>query len=267
MAKIILDEETATKEANFNPEVVDRFLWIITTLPAEQTKTLTAKIRDEKWVYLMRAFRKTGFEFEKIIKKLVEKKESDAILELAQAILAVKSKAEITEKESTYSSDDPFYVSDLDASGIFEALANIEESYSEKALQITTDIMTEIVKLAESDEDKIFDYIDLLPLYDVDFFTLEVENRRNSSYREDVKNLAATIKKLTERTVGKKCEDQKEAKRLFDYINKMPSCRSMWRLKLFAMAQCPKIFKNELRAAFLKVFDVGERYFEIEGRI
>src|SRR3989338_7701536 len=47
-------------ETNFNPEVVDRFMWIVGILPAEQIKTLTAKIRDEKWVYLMRAFRKTG---------------------------------------------------------------------------------------------------------------------------------------------------------------------------------------------------------------
>lgn len=253
-------------EASFNPEIIDRFLWIISTLPAEQIKTLTAKIRDEKWVYLMRIFRKTGFEFEKIIKKLVEKKESNAILELAQAILAVKSKAEITEKESSYSEDDPFYVSDLDNSGIFEALANIEESHTEKALEVTTGIMSEIVKLAAPDEDKIFEYVDLLPLYDVDFFTLEIENRRSVSYREDVKNLAATIKKLTERTIGKKCGDEKEAKRLFDYIDKLPSSRSVWRLKLFVMSQCPRVFKVELKNAFLKLFDPNiENYYEIEG--
>lgn len=252
-------------EASFNPEVVDRFMWIIGSLPAEQIKTLTAKIRDEKWVYLMRSFRKSGYEFERIIKKLVvEKKESTALLELAQAILAIKSKAEISEKD-TFSMDDPFYVSDLDASGIFEALADIDEAMTEQALQVTTGVMAEIIKLGKPDEDKIFDYEDQFALYDVDFFTLEVGNKRSASYREDVKNLAASIKKLIEKTIGKKCGDTKEAKRLFEYVDKLPSCRSMWRLRLFALSQCPDIFKDELKTVFFKVFEVGERYFEIEG--
>src|SRR3989338_7859633 len=65
VVEIILDKETATREDNFNPEVADRFLSIIATLPPEKIKMLTIKIRDEKWVYLMRAFFKTGYEFEK----------------------------------------------------------------------------------------------------------------------------------------------------------------------------------------------------------
>ena len=252
-------------EVNFNPEVVGRFLWIISELPAEQIKTLTAKIKDEKWIYLMRGFRKSGYEFEKIIKKLVEKKESSAILELAQSLLIVKSKTEILEKESSFSIDDPFYVSDLDASGVFEALVDIADSHKEMALQITTGIMAEIIKLAEPDESKVFDYRDPFALYDVDFFTLEIENKGSSSYREDVKNLAATIKQLINRTIGKKLSNTDDIKRLFGYTDKLPSSRSMWRLRLFALSRCPEIFKKELRDAFFKVFEVGERYFEIEG--
>ena len=251
-------------EATFNPEVVDRFMWITGSLPVEQVKTLTAKIRDEKWIYLMRNFRKSGYEFERITKKLVERKENQSLLELAQAILAVKSKTEIAEKD-TFSMDDPFYVSDLDASGIFEALATIDEPSIEQSLLVTSSVMAEIIKLGKPDGDKIFDYEDQFALYDVDFFTLEVGNKRSASYREDVKNLAATIKKLVEKTIGKKCGDIKEAKRLFGHIDKMPSCRAMWRLRLFALSQCPDVFKSELRAAFFKVFEVGERYFEIEG--
>jgi len=251
-------------EVNFNPEVIDRFLRIIETLPAEQIKTLTAKIRDERWVYLMRGFQKSGYEFENIIKKLSEKKVSAAILELAQALLIVVDKNKNPERVNSFGTLDPFYISDLDASGIFEALADIEESYAEKALQITTGIMMEIVKLAEPDDTKVFDYTDLFALYDVDFFTLKIENKRSYSYREDVKNLAATIKKLIERTIGKKCGDINEVKRLFEYINKLPSCRSIWRLRLFTMAQCPEVFKKELKEAFLKLFEV-ENYYEIEG--
>ncbi|MDD5626013.1 MAG: hypothetical protein PHG83_02520 [Patescibacteria group bacterium] len=252
-------------EANFNPEIIDRFLMIIGMLPVKQIKNITVKIRDEKWVYLMRNFRKTGYEFEESIKKLSEKKESKAILELAQAILTIKSKTEIAKKEIGCSMDNPFYIRDLNDSGIFKALANIEESYIEKALQITTGIMAEIIKLSKPNETKVFDYIDFFSLFDVDFFTLEIENQRSISYREDVKNLAATIKKLIERTIGKKCGDVDEAKRLFNYINnQLPSCRSMWRLRLFTLAQCPETFKEELKNAFFKLFEV-ENYYEIEG--
>jgi hypothetical protein len=264
VANIMLDKETATKEGNLNPEVVDRFLWTITTLPVEQAKLLTGKIHDEKWVYSMRAFHKSGYEFEKIIKKLVEGKESNAILELAQAILIVKDKAEIAEKVTVFSMDDPFYVSDIDASGIFEALANIEEPNTDTALQIVVNVMAEIIKLTEPDDTKVFEYIDSFSLFDVDFFTLEIKNKQGSSYREDVKNLAATIKKLIERTIGKKCAEPRESRRIFSYIDKLPSCRSMWRLRLFALAQCPGVFKEELKNAFFKLFEV-KNYYEIEG--
>ncbi|MFA5052960.1 MAG: hypothetical protein WC565_02805 [Parcubacteria group bacterium] len=251
-------------EANFNPEVVDRFMWIIGSLPAEQIKTLTAKIRDEKWVYLMRSFRKSGYEFTRIVEKLVEKRENDAILELAQAMLLAKSKAEMAEKAAGFGMDDPFYASDLDASGIFEALEGIDDLHKEKALQITTAVMSEIVKLATPDDSGAFQYSDLFSLYDVDIFTLEIEDKHSYSYREDIKNLAAIIKKLIEGTIGKKCDTPANAKRLFEYIDTLPTCRATWRLRMFALSQCPTVFKTELKAAFFKLFEV-ENYYDIEG--
>jgi hypothetical protein len=253
-------------ESNFNPEVIERFLWIISTLPAEQIKLITAKIRDEEWVYLMRRFRMSGYEFEKIIQKIVEKKEGKAITELAEAILSVKKKTDVEEKNTFTKTDDPFYVSDLDASSIFQALSDIEEPHREQTLKITTEIITEIIKLTDPDDTKIFDYEDALALYDVDFFTLKIEDNRSVSYRDDVKNLAATVKKLIERTIGRKCGNSQEVKRLFtQYIETIPRSRSTWKLRLFTLSQCPKDFVNELRSAFFKVFSVGDRYFEIEG--
>ena len=263
VVEIILDKETATRGDNFNPEVVDRFLSIIVTLPPEKIKMLTVKILDEKWVYLMRTFFKTGYEFEKIIEKLVEGEENSAILELAQAVLVVKSKEEISENGNSFNMD-PFYVSDLSASGIFEALANIQEPYKEKALQITTDTMREIVELSDSDETKVFEYMDLFALYDVDFFTLEIEDKIDYSHQDDIKKLAATIKKLVEKTIGEKCSDANEIKKLFKNIDKLPSCRSVWRLRLFVLTRCPKVFNKELKEAFFKLFEV-ENYYEIEG--
>ena len=252
-------------EENFNQEVIDRFIWAIGTLPVGQVKRLTAKIQDEKWMYLMRNFPKNGYELERIVKKLAEKKESKAILEFAQAILTVRSKAEIAEKGGVFSSSNPFYASDLDASGIFEALANIEDDYVEKALQITTEIMADITKLAEPDDTKVFDYTDLFSLFDVDFFTLEIGHRNSYFPKEDVQNLAATIKRLIVRAVGNKCDKASKVKKVFDFVDKLPFSRSMWRLRLFTMSQCPEVFREELKKAFMKLFDVGERYFEIEG--
>jgi len=251
-------------DENFNPEVVDRFLWIVESLPADQIKLLTVKIRDEKWLYLMRAFRKSGYEFEKLIKKLMEAGEAEALLEMAQALLVVKSKEEISENDAGFSTDSPFYVSDLGSSGIFEALANIAEPYREKALQITTGIIADMVKLAQPDESHIFDYSDPFMLYDIDYFTVKVENIRGYSQRKEVGNLAAVITKLIKATIGDKQTAPVEVKRLFAYIDELPTCRSVWRLRMFTLAQCPATFKEELKDAFFRLFEV-DNYFEIEG--
>lgn len=264
VTEIILSPETATREENFNPGVISRFLWIIGVLPGQQIKKITEKIRNEEWIYLMRNFRETGYRFTGIVRKLVESKEGKALLELAQALLSVKSQQEIAERVSVFGTDDPFYIDYIEEAGIFEALIGIEEPYLEEALKVTTDIMAEIIKLSESDSSKVFEYSDFFYLSDVDFFELKIENKKSVAYREDIKNLAATIKNLVQRTIGKKCDNSHEAKRLFNYIDRLPSCRSMWRLRLFTIAQCPETFKAEIKAAYFRVFEVGERYFEIE---
>ncbi|GAJ06524.1 unnamed protein product, partial [marine sediment metagenome] len=51
---------------HFNSEVVDRFLWICQSLPAEQLVRIVPKIRDEKWVVLMEKFSHWGFEYKKM---------------------------------------------------------------------------------------------------------------------------------------------------------------------------------------------------------
>ena len=252
-------------ETNLNPEVIDRFLWIINSLPADQIKNLTKKIRDEQWVFLMRSFNKSGYEFTKIVDSLFEAKESKAILELFQVILSVKSKDEIVKKGSVSASEDLFCIHDIYASGIFEALANIEESFAEEALQVSIAILERIVKMADVDKTNVFNFEALFALYDVDFFALEIEGRQNNSLRADIKNLVAVIKKLIERTIGTKCDDTSEAMRLFNsYIKDLPTNQSVWKLKLFTLAQCPEIFKDELRKAFFRLFEV-ENFYQIEG--
>lgn len=256
-------------ENNFNPEILDRCLWIISILPAEQIKTLMDKILEEKWFYLLRNFSNWGhaYELKEMIKELVAKNENETILKLAQAIFIVKTKSETSKGKIGSFIEEPFYIKELSTSGIFGALANIKDAFAEKALEILAEAIAQIIKLSDIDDTKIFDYADPFSLFDIDFFTVELEEERSYSDREDIKNLATTIKKLLERTINQACQNENEddAQRLLKYINDIPSCRSMWRLKLFALAQCPKIFKKELKGAFLEIFNVGERYFEIEG--
>ena len=259
----IIKEIPISKE-NLNLEVLNQFIWIIDSVPVEQAKELTSKMRDEGWIRLMRDLKKSGYEFHKLVENLSEAKEFDALLELAQAILTIKTKEEL-KSDDVLMRDNPFYLDDINDSGIFKALANVDEKHAEQALKVVSSIVGKIVKLSDKDDSKVFDYGDYLGLYDVDFFTLELEDKRSISYRVDFKNLAAVLKKLVEKTIGAKCENTGEAKRLFKYIDGIPTCRSIWRLRLFALSQCTEVFKSELKDAFFKVFNVGDNYYSITG--
>jgi len=208
----------------------------------------------------MNNFNKSGYDFTEIVKKLAEKKEFDALLELAQAMLDVKRKKEISDENRSFGAGNFFYIHDISASNIFEVLAGVDESYTERVLKITTNTISKIVKL--SNKNDVFNFEDPFALFDVNFFTLKVESERNAPDREDIKNLVAVIKTIVERNIGANCSNKVKVKRLFDYIDKIPSCRSMWRLRLFVLSLCPKVFKNELKDAFFRLFK-EERYYDI----
>src|SRR3989338_313870 len=112
----------------FNPEVIDRFLWIAGSLPAEQLKSLATKIRDEQWVALMHTFNRSGYIFERIIKKLIDAKDGESILSIAEALLIVRTKEEIAEKSNGIMADNPFYIDDIGHSEVFAALASVDDA-------------------------------------------------------------------------------------------------------------------------------------------
>lgn len=249
---------------NFNPEVIDRFLWIIEEMPAEQIKRLSNKIKTDNWVFLMRKFNKSGYQFHKIITKLSETGEHEALLDVAEVMLSVRTKADLEEGTRRYGADDVFYLDSLSEVKLFESLANIDNTKTEEALSMCAGKLSDIIKLKEKDKDDIFEYEDYYILYDKNLFELELRER-HSLNREDFENLIVVIKKLTERTIGQSCGDAEKANRLLAIITDIPSCRLAWKLKLFALTLCPEVFKAEIKDAFLKIFSVGERYFEIEG--
>lgn len=249
-------------EDNINPEVVDRFLWIIEEMPAEQIKRLSSKIKKENWVYLMRKYNKSGYQFSKIITKLFESGENEALLDIASVMLSVRTKTDMEDGSKRYGADNVFYLDSLSEVGLFEVLANLDEKKAKDVLALATDKLSKIIKLKEKDKDGIFEYEDYFVLYDKNLFELDLRNEHEYN-REDFENLVALIKKMIERTIGQ-TDDTSQARQSIKIIKNIPSCRLAWKLKLFALSQCPELFKIDIKNALFKIFTVGERYFEIE---
>jgi len=248
----------------FNPEVVDGFLRICSALPAQELKRTVQKIRDEKWVPLMGAFNDWGFEYEKMLQTLTEARDFDGVLTIAEAILSVSTKGEAKQTSRRFLSDNPFYFNELSYTKVFEYLLKVDERNIEKALALVTDTMSRVVLFGEKeDKDEVFEVYDSFFLFDVDFFTLELTERNGLSHGDDVKNLAAVIKHYAAQTIGKQCGNAELVTKLYDkYFEPLPNNRSMWRLRLFVLSLCPEAFKDNLKKAFFRLFDV-ENYHEL----
>lgn len=250
-------------ETNLNPEVVDRFLRIIGEMPAEQITTLTSKVRDEKWVYLMKGFRQSGYDFKEIVKKLSEAKQFEALLEIAKSIFTIKQEESAKGSSQQLDPDHLFYVTEIDDSGIYDALANIDEEFVKKALESLLEVLSEIVRSASRDESGIVEYDELFSLYDTDFFNLNIDTCRNGLSRDEGKSLLAIIKVLIDRQFNSNCNN---AASLYDQlIDPLPTSRMIWRLQLFAMSRCPEQLIGKLEEAYFRMFEVGDRYFYILG--
>lgn len=249
----------------FNPEVVDRFLWICQSLPAGQLARVVPKIRYEKWVRLMENFSRWGFDYERMIKTLADTKDYSSLLILAEPILEVRPKGEQSQKGNEVIPDNPFCYSEIADSKIFEELSGVDEIHVEPALGLAVHALEKIVRLGNATDRGAFEIDDECFLIDIDFFTIELGDRQ-SSYRKNVRELAAATKKLVQRSIGTKCSSPDSARRLYEtYMGSLPNSQSLWRLKLFAISLCPDVFKNELRAAFFKLFDCEESWLLIRG--
>ena len=251
----------------FNPEVIDRFLQICGKLPADQLARIVPKILEDEWVSLMGLFNRWGFEHEKMFKTLTEAKDYKTILVLAEAILAIRPKEEMKQHLSGYIGDSPFYLKDLSHTKVFEYLANVDNEYLEETFKLTTLIMSRIVLLGDETKEKnIFSINDIYYLFDVDFFSLQLGQQDRLSYKEDIHDLAATIVILANRLIGDKCDQAEFVMEIYKkYIKTLPDSRAMWRLKLFVLSLCPKVFKAELKQVFFKLFNDYPYYDIISG--
>jgi len=267
-AKVVdIMKEVPISADNFNPEVVDRFLWICSTLPAEQLARMVSKIRDDKWIPLMGSLNRWGFEHEKMLKILADAKDYDSILVLAETILTVRTKEEIEKTTNRITTDNPFYFSDLIYTKVFEHLVNVDDDHKENALTIAIRALCQVVLTGELSKDKeVFEVSETFHLFDVDFFNLKLGEKENLSYRDDVRSLAAVVKTLIVSLIGEKCNDAENVQRLYKkYIASLPDSRSLWRLRLFVLSLCPSVFKDELKQAFFRIFETDHYHELISG--
>jgi len=202
----------SVSSATFNPEVVDRFLRICSILPADQLARVVKKIRDERWIPLMGAFNQWGFEYEKMFKVLDDAKKYEELLVLAEEVLSVRSREEIKKTNDCIGTDNPFYFSDLSYTKVFEYLnkaSKTSDQCAEEALALAVKIITQVIGLwgKEEDSDKrVFKVYDRLLLFDGNFFSLDLGQKKHLSPRDDVRELATVIKVLLERLVEKRCD-------------------------------------------------------------
>lgn len=265
VARII--KSTPVSGDTFNPEVLDRFMWIIGLLPIEQIKTLLPKVYEENWVQLMVPFHRSGYEYIKIIEKIKESEDSDAILELARVMLTPRSKEEINAIEGYISSDKLFYLNDITETGLFDLLLDTRNSQREKTLELLLGVLGKVATYGKEEKKfNIFQESEPFYLLYSDVFTIEVNNERKSYTRDDIENLIAVTRKLIEELFSSACDNQADARRLYDtHITNLPDSRTLYRLRLYAATRCPSVFRKELQDLLFRLFNVGERYTDIEG--
>lgn len=239
VTKVICSFEISTK--NFNPEVVDQFTRIATMLSARNLKKVVPKIKNEEWVKLMGSYTQYGFEYGEILKKLHEAGDFENILKLSEAIFLIRSKNDVKERKYSYRGDDVFYIHDLSETKVFTYLAEMPNKYLEQALSITIKTFVEAIQ----DEG---DYI----LIDEDFFILSLSSVTGHNYREELKFLTATIIELVRKLFRDRGVDNKKI--YTEYFEKLPKNQVTKRLKLFALSLDSKLFIENLKIEYFKLF-------------
>ncbi len=257
---------TPISRNTFNPEVVDRFFWITGLLPSEQVKRVLPKMVVENWVQLMAPFSRSGYEYKKIAERLCQEKDFESLLILSKIILSVRAEDEFSDSERFSISDKLFYLSDVTETGIFEAILAHENNKKEESLKLFSEVLTQIVNLGKDKEETVFDKTEPFYLLDVDIFTLELDTSKRSHLREDIQNFIATYKTLIQQIISSQCDNESGIRKVYtEYVSSLPDSLTCWRLKLYAITRCPDLFKEDIKEALFRVFNVGERYFEIDG--
>jgi hypothetical protein len=252
VAEIILD--TPISQETFNPEVIDQFLRICGRLPGEHLPKIIEKIKTENWPALMQTFNQWGMEYGKMFESLDNSGCHKEILELASVVLNIREDWKTKPKEA-YSDPTPFCLDNLSYSRVFHYLSNINENYIEDAINLSLSVLKNLTINVEEDKENpvIFERKDAYPLYRVDVFTVSVATEYHDSGRNDVQEVVALIKTLTERALTQRCNEN--AKAVYErHFKSLPDSWLMWRIRLFVLSLCPLELMPYLEDALFRIF-------------
>ena len=261
MLKIPISTDTCD---TFNRNLVLDFLRICRTLPADQLERVVEKICHERWVPLGVESNQSyhlDFAYKEMFQTLAAAEKYKSIIVLAEAVLAVRPREKMEEGPlgRFLGNRNPFYFDKLLRTNVFVCLVQVDTTYAEQALALTTKVMT-----------KVFEIFGFLPLPAVNFCTLELGQDHILLSKNYVKELTATFKVLATRLIKQKCAKEaefKDVRRIYEaYIDVLPNGREMWRLRLYIWSLCPQIFQAELKEAFFLLFETERSdylaYFE-----
>ena len=252
-------------EENLNPEVVDRFFWIIGSLPASSIKRVLPKVLKENWPKLMTGFNRSGYEYTRATEALMAVKDYESLVTLAQIILTVRNKSDFDNLERFSSSDNFFYLRDIAQTNIFDAIVDTSNPIKEESLKVFLEALKNVLDLGK-DREGVFEKSQPFYTYDIDIFTLNLQSAKRTHFREDIQDFIATIKELIDGILLQLSKNESEAIRIYSqYIATLPDSVTCWKLKLYAMTRLPQYFKNEIKEALFRIFTVGDRYSEIDG--
>lgn len=257
--EVVTEVMLATKISadNFNPEVVDQFIWIASKLPAGQLSKIVEKMQQEQWVKLMAGFRKTGYEFSEMVETLQKASDWDGLINLAKAILINRD-----EKGDKYR-DGCFYVGDIAESGIFEALIGLEDQ--EKNQDLITYLLNQYKTIIEKfgkeypTDKNPFKHHDPIALLDEDMFSIKIERNRMRSFDANEKSFVALIVELL-----KKISDEKLPE-VFEKLQRLPSTRLTWKIRLVFLVEHKEHFVNEIHTSLNFLFELDNYYSVYSG--
>ncbi len=247
---IMLDTPISTDTRS--QEVAYGFLRICSSLPADQLARVVEKIRAERWIPLIDAiYRHSSFKCAEMLKTLADANDFEAVLVLADAVLAVRPREEL--EDARLNDNNPFYLEYLTRAGIFEQLASLQAEFAEGALALA------IRKLSE-----VLITFDNFWLLEVDFFNLQPG--QSDPWQEEVRELAAVVKTLAVRLIGKRCDDAHRARDFYArHFASLPNNRVMRRLRFFVLSLCPAAFEDYLKQAYFSLFKAENDYDVLAG--
>ena len=260
VTKILLDTQISNE--SFNPEVIYQFLHICSSLPGKHLAKLINKIKTENWPSLLQMYNQWGIIYSKMFDGLEKSGYHEELLELASLVLNLREDWE-TEAKEEYLDPTPFCIKELSYSKVFNYLAIIDENLIENTIDLLLSVLKELSSLKEKDRKfpSVFANKDRYPLYDIDIFTISLRSEYHHPGHDDVQEIVALIKILTERMLIHRCTEK--AKRFYErYFESLPDSWLMWRIRLFVLNLCPLELMPYLKNALNRIFK-EDRYTEL----